>query len=204
MLRALSKHLVCPDTQRPLSLTETSAQGDDVIEGQLSADGAEFAVKNGIPSFVSESVSEDQTVRSFAQKWAKHRYYRAHTAKFYTQWYLDRYDFKNEDGLRAFLKDAKFVLDAGTGAGRDATNFATHSTATVVAADTAWDALTIARDDENVPSNVVHVHADINRLPVPDEFFDFVNCDQVIHHTPDPPTTFKNLRKKLKTYSLLQ
>jgi len=43
------------------------------------------------------------------------------------------------------------------------------------------------------------VHADINRLPFPDGFFDFVNCDQVIHHTPDPPKTFLNLTRKLKT-----
>lgn len=198
MRRALRKHLVCPDSGAPLELEETTVEGDDVIEGALVAGDARYVVREGIPSFVSDDVAEDQTVRSFAQKWAKHRYYRAHTAKFYTEWYISRYDFGDTDGLAAFLKDKAMILDAGTGAGRDATNFANHSEGTVFAADTAWEALSVARADEAVPANIVHLHADVNRLPVPDGFFDFINCDQVIHHTPDPPRTFQNLRRKLK------
>ena len=52
------------------------------------------------------------------------------------------------------------------------------------------------RESEGELGNVQLVHADVNRLPFPDEFFDFINCDQVIHHTPDPPVTFENLREE--------
>jgi SAM-dependent methyltransferase len=67
----------------------------------------------------------------------------------------------------------------------------------VFGVDTAWHALSHAAAQPDRP-NVELVHADINRLPFADDFFDFINCDQVIHHTPDPPRTFETLRKKLK------
>jgi SAM-dependent methyltransferase len=197
MKRTALEPLVCPDTLKPLTLQIARAEGDDVQEGELIAGERKYSIRGGIPSFVSQNVSDDQTVKSFAQKWDKHRYYREHTRKFYTEWYVQRYGFNDVDGLRAFLADKKYVLDAGTGAGRDASNFAQYSDATVYGADTAWYALEVASRDPQRP-NYPLVHADVNRLPFPDEFFDFINCDQVIHHTPDPPTTFKNLAKKLK------
>jgi len=95
----------------------------------------------------------------------------------------------------------RFILDAGTGAGRDAANFSDNCTGTVFGVDTAWHALHEAmkqRRESKSQRFVELVHADINRLPFPDGFFDFVNCDQVIHHTPDPRKTFENLKKKLK------
>lgn len=198
MLRSSLELLVCPHTQQPLTLEVSKEEGDHVIEGVLRAGEHVFPVEEGIPRFVPLDVAEDQTVRSFADKWDKHRYYRTHTADFYTQWYIDRYAFENTDGLRAFLNEHERVLDAGTGSGRDATNFAAHSDATVFGLDTAWNALRIARQ-AGVADNHNLVNADVNTMPFPDEFFDFVSCDQVIHHTPDPRATFENLRRKLKT-----
>src|SRR3989304_4847287 len=117
--------------------------------------------------------------------------------RFYTDWYLQRYGFFEIDALRRFLNGAAFILDAGTGAGRDAANLAENSEATVFAVDTAREALEIARDRISQPQ-VAFVHADLHRLPLSDEFFDFINCDQVIHHTPDPRAAFEILRRKLK------
>jgi SAM-dependent methyltransferase len=198
MKRAWLTHLVHPDTQEPLALEPGGAEGDDILDGRLAAGDESFPIENGVPRFVSPDVAGDQTVRSFAQKWDKHRYYRAHTADFYTQWYIDRYGLAESGGLRGLLDGACFVLDAGTGAGRDSANFAENSDATVFGVDTSFEALSAFREQE-VGKRVALVNADVNRLPFPDEFFDFVNCDQVIHHTPDPPTTFANLKKKLKT-----
>jgi SAM-dependent methyltransferase len=198
MKRAALENLISPDGHTRLTLKVGRAEGDDVLEGELTANGASYPIRSGIPSFVPQAVADDQTVRSFAQKWDKHRYYRQHTARFYTDWYVQRYGFGDVEGLRRFLSDKKLVLDAGTGAGRDASNFAQHSTATVYGVDTSWHALENAAKDPD-RADVARLHADVNQLPFPDEFFDFVNCDQVIHHTPDPPKTFANLRKKLKT-----
>jgi SAM-dependent methyltransferase len=197
MLRSSLEHLVSPTTQAPLTLETKSVDGDDVRDGTLRAGSETFAIVDGIPRFVPEDVASDQTVRSFAQKWAKHRYYREHTVDFYTKWYLDRYDL-GARGLAGLLDGARFALDAGTGSGRDATNFAKNGDALVYGVDTAWEALKVTSAEVHL-KNIAFVHADVNRLPFPDEFFDFINCDQVIHHTPDPPTTFQNLRRKLRT-----
>ena len=198
MKRTAIEHLVCPSTQENLTLRASAEAGGVVEAGELVAGDKTFTIRSGIPSFVGRDVSADQTVKSFGEKWDKHRYYRKHTERFYTDWYLERYALDDIDGLRNMLADKEFILDAGTGAGRDAANFAANSNATVFGVDTAWHALENASQDESRPDAQL-VHADVNRLPVPDEFFDFINCDQVIHHTPDPPQTFANLRKKLKT-----
>jgi SAM-dependent methyltransferase len=179
-------------------LEETAATGDDVLEGTLRAGDRTYIIEKGIPHFVPVDVAEDQTVKAFSQKWDKHRYYRDHTRGFYTDWYVQRYALGDVEGLRKLLSGVKFALDAGTGSGRDANNFAEYSDAMVFGLDTAWHALTNQADNETRPNHAL-VHADVNNMPFPDEFFDFVNCDQVIHHTPDPPATFANLKKKLKT-----
>jgi ubiquinone/menaquinone biosynthesis C-methylase UbiE len=193
------QRLICPARRTSLRADVTAIEGDDVIEGVLIAEGGgPYAVRGGIPDFVSDDVARSQTVQSFGQKWAKHQYYREHTRDFYTDWYLQRYGFVDRAGLRRALEDVRFALDAGTGSGRDAANFAELSDATVYAADTSREALGVARREVTNP-RVAFVQADLNHLPFPDEFFDFISCDQVIHHTPDPRTTFENLRRKLRT-----
>lgn len=197
MKQSLLECLVCPDSRKRLSLDIAEESGDAVLEGTLSGDAVSFPIHFGIPSFVPGGVLETQTVQSFAQKWSLHDYYRRETSRFYTEWYLQRYGFHNENALQEFLEPKRLILDAGTGAGRDAANFARLSQADVFGVDTSIDALRIARKDVDHP-RVSFLHADINELPVPDEFFDFISCDQVIHHTPDPRATFGNLGRKLK------
>ncbi len=197
MKQSLLDSLVCPATQASLRGDIVESSGDEVLEGRLACTTGDYPIQAGIPSFVTPDVLETQTVRSFAQKWSRHGYYRNETSRFYTDWYLQRYGFYDEPGLRRFLEPMKFILDAGTGTGRDAANLAEYSKATVFAVDTALDALKIARKDVSHP-RVAFVHADINRLPFADEFFDFINCDQVIHHTPDPRAAFESLGRKLK------
>ncbi len=197
MLRSAAAHLVSPDTLEPLVLDAAGAAGEEIVDGTLRAGANSYPIAEGIPRFVPEDVAADQTVRSFAQKWDKHRYYRDHTRAFYTEWFLERYALK-DGGLAGFLGGARHVLDAGTGSGRDATNFAQAAPKSQVwGVDTAWEALRTTQRELSLP-NLALVNADVNRMPFPDGFFDVVSCDQVIHHTPDPPRTFKNLAKKLR------
>jgi SAM-dependent methyltransferase len=190
--------LVAPESLEPLTCAVNERNLKEVLEATLATKtGETFPIREGIPSFVPANITDDQTIRSFSQKWAKHRYYREHTRNFYTDWYLQRYGFGDMAGLRSFLARKQFILDAGTGAGRDAQNLAENSDATVFAIDTAWDALSVANADMK-QERVRFVHADLHKLPFPDAFFDLVNCDQVIHHTPDPRAAFTALMRKLK------
>ena len=211
MKRSVLEQLVEPDTGAPLALEVDDERDGDVLEGALRSSaqrstgqrstGQRYRIHHGIPSFVDDEVSDQQTVRSFAEKWDKHRYYREHTRRFYTEWYLQRFGFGSDEGLRAFLADKRTILDAGTGAGRDAQNFADRCDGMVFGVDTAWHALDNAaslRAEAPHARAVELVHADLHRLPFPDGYFDFINCDQVIHHTPDPPRAFACLAKKLR------
>lgn len=198
MNTTLLEKLVCPETQARLSLTDPRYDGDDVRDGVLCANGsARYPIHDGIPRFVPETDEVAQTAESFGQKWRKHEYYREHTARFYTEWFLKRYGFDNSEALGDLLRSASFLLDAGTGSGRDAVNFAKLTDGTVFAVDLTSGSLENARRTVDLP-NIAFLQADINRLPFPDEFFDFINCDQVIHHTPDPPAAFAHLAAKLK------
>jgi SAM-dependent methyltransferase len=186
-------------TLEPLAVRVTEERDGEIWSGSLSAGDTMYPVRCAIPSFVPSDVQADQTIRSFGDKWDLHRYYRKHTERFYTDWYLQRHHLDGIDGLRALLADKRRILDAGTGAGRDAANFAAHSRpgSLVFGVDTAWPALENAKQLGEL-GEVQLVHADVNGLPFPDEYFDFINCDQVIHHTPNPPVTFQNLARKLK------
>lgn len=190
--------LVSPETLEPLQLDVVESSGDEVLGGTLvGIDETSYSIRGGIPDFVPADVAQSQTVRSFAQKWSAHQYYRDHTSRFYTDWYLQRYGFHETKTLREFLRGKEFILDAGSGSGRDAALFAEHSTATVFAVDTSRAALEVAQQQIS-DARVAFLQADLNLLPLPDEFFDFINCDQVIHHTPAPRVTFENLARKLK------
>lgn len=198
MKRSAIACLTDPESQRPLSVMESEDHNDEVQTATLSdGNGASFALSGGIPSFVPASVTQTQTVQSFAQKWEKHTHYREHTGEFYTKWFLERYGLSDLDGLRAVLADTTYILDAGTGSGRDALMFAENSSANVFGVDTARAALDQVKGEVDHP-HVSLVHADLNSMPFPDGFFDFISCDQVIHHTANPRATFEVLRQKLR------
>ncbi|MGD2111638.1 MAG: hypothetical protein PVI86_19860, partial [Phycisphaerae bacterium] len=76
MRASFVKHLVCPKALTPLRLEAGCVSGDCVLEGRLVGPGGGYPIAQGIASFVDESASDTQTVRSFAQKWSAHKYYR--------------------------------------------------------------------------------------------------------------------------------
>lgn len=198
MNAALVEKLLCPRTRQPLAVSIASAVGDDIVNGELSTGhGDRYRIADGIPRFTPADGEPSQTQASFDQKWQAHHGYREQTDAFYRGWFLRRYGFADERALADLLQDANFILDAGTGSGRDADWFAQRTRGTVFAVDFTDGALANARRTVHRP-NVAFVQADLNDLPFPDGFFDFINCDQVIHHTPDPPAAFARLAAKLR------
>jgi SAM-dependent methyltransferase len=174
-----------------------------VARGRLICRGRaahRFPIERGVPVFVQpESGSKEQqrTQRSFSAKWARATDYRAQTGRFYTDWYLQRYGFRTLSGLRRFLSTKRFVLDAGTGTGRDSALYAAHSRAHVFGIDISAGIQTAYRDLKDV-ANLHLLRADLRRLPFPRACFDFIACDQVLHHTPDPKRSLARLLRHLK------
>lgn len=82
------------------------------------------------------------------------------------------------------LKNKK-VLDAGCGSGRLTKNIARFARESY-----GVDMITLPKYD-----NVKFIQANIMNLPFRDDFFDYVYCEGVLHHTPNPKRAFMELAR---------
>ena len=138
------------------------------------------------------------TSRSFRDKWEKN------TNAFYSEtlrensntqrWILERNGFDSLTQFSAYLAESKRILDAGCGNGRVTALLRTIAPeqAEVVGIDLV--AADVARENfKDVP----HTHFETRDL-VGDLTglgqFDFIYCQEVLHHTADPELGFHNLR----------
>jgi SAM-dependent methyltransferase/uncharacterized protein YbaR (Trm112 family) len=194
----------CPTCGAALRLEEDHGGAGDISAGTLvcrGEGGHRYPITVGVPELLPEqgwSTDKRQTERSFSAKWKRAPEYRRRTGPFYTRWYLDRYGFKDLVGLSSFLAGKQRILDAGTGLGRDAMLYAEHLRAEVFGIDISEGIFTAHRELKDVP-NLRLIRADLTRLPFPPACFDFIACDQVLHHTPDPPESLRGLVSRLRS-----
>lgn len=189
MKRSLLEYLCCPVSREPLHLrNEICSIGGEITSGELVANsGACYPITNGVPNLVvrqSLTLEQQKTIDSFSEKWRLAPNYRTATSTYYKQWYLDRYGFKDESALASFLSSKSFILDAGTGLGRDAELFAKLSPGQVFAIDIS-SGVDLAYRQLGDIANLHFLQADLRNPPFRTGFFDFISCDQVIHHTPN-------------------
>lgn len=206
MREFIVEHFVCPDTGAPLRLEVHEKEGAHVRTGVLiSVDDAtrRYPIRGGVPRFVQdEQLPQEQreTVASFAYKWSRIPHY-AHeqaTKRHREQWYFQRFGFTREDqDVHDFLRTARFVLEAGTGTGVDTDLLARNFDGLLFGVDVS-SAIDLAFAQLHDREHVALVQADIGRLPFRPDFFDVVSCDQVLHHTPDPPAYFRRLARVVR------
>jgi SAM-dependent methyltransferase len=143
-------------------------------------------------------MSANNTAQSFSDKWHKN----AGLAFENTldpnseifKWIIERNGFKSGADLRAFLQNKKRVLDGGCGNGRVTALLRTHSnpvTTQVVgidltAADVAAENLASFENVEFFEKNLLDDLSDLGK-------FDFIYCQEVLHHTGDARKGFDNL-----------
>ena len=183
-----------PATGSKLTLNVTEEVDGEIVSGTLD----EYSIVRGVPYlYDTDAVDEEQrqTVDSFSFKWERAANYREGTSEFYWQWYLDRYVQGKESSLKRRLNGARAILDAGTGLGRDAERFRRLSDADVFAVDLS-DGIHPAYDRLH-HAGIHFIRCDVARLPFAPEFFDFISCDQVLHHTPRPQQTLAHLAEHL-------
>src|SRR5439155_2803615 len=92
---------------------------------------------------------------------------------------------------------AQFVLEAGTGTGVD-TDLLTRNFDGLLFGIDISNAIDVAYERFRDVDQVALLQADLGSLPFRPGFFDFISCDQVLHHTPDPPLNFKRLVNLLR------
>ena len=134
------------------------------------------------------------TFKFFDYKWYRLPNYGIDTRHFYKKWYMKRYGYTKKS-LKKFLKDKEYILDAGCGMGRDSRFFSElNPKANIMAVDQS--PIAIKATKKYVPSCNA-IREDIITMKLK-ERFDFISCDQVIHHTPNPNRTLINLMRHLK------
>ena len=137
---------------------------------------------------------KELTFKFFDYKWHKLPNYAENTKSFYKKWYLKRYGHTTGT-LKKFLKDKHKILDAGCGLGRDSNFFAElNPKANITAVDQSPSAVKVTK--KYLPSNCKVIRDDITKMKLKEKF-DFISCDQVIHHTPSPNKTLINLMRHL-------
>jgi SAM-dependent methyltransferase len=94
----------------------------------------------------------------------------------------------------------KNVLEVGCGTGQLAIYFSIGTNNNVVGLDPTIDSLQLARNfsKKNEIKNIQFVNADIFDDVLKDNFFDFIWCSGVLHHTKNPYDAFEILIKSLK------
>lgn len=206
MKQSLPEYLICPRCARNFIADFKKMKKDEVIEGVLTCSNAHrFPIKNGIPRLVYDKASGFvKTEKAFSVKWKNYNK-SLHAKKWYDfqkNWFLDRFGWKNLANFNRFLKTRRFILDAGTGIGNSANLFSTNSQAQVFALD-ASESIDFAYRKYGDKPNIHFIQADLRNLPFKKRFFDFICSDQVLHHTDNTKSSFRNLVNHLQKKGLI-
>ena len=166
--------LRCPECGSPVTLTGT--------EIRCSSCRATYPIVDGIARFTG-----DQHLASFGRQWNKYEV--AHDEE-------DRATFEAKTGIS--LSDLKGlrILDAGCGGGRYS-KVCAEAGAIVTGADHSA-AVVKAKQLCSHLQNVEFVQADLKRLPLQPDSFDFVFSIGVMHHDENTKAVFDAVAKMVK------
>ena len=143
----------------------------------------------------------NNTERSFRDKWEKNTDLAFdHTLSESTdigRWILTRNGWDTHAGLRRFLADKNNILDAGCGNGRVTALLCAHRPAGAKVTGIDLVAATVAEENlrgtPDVQFHAKNLLGDLSDLGP----FDFIYCQEVLHHTGDAEAAFRNLAARL-------
>ena len=197
----LVNYIVCPKCYKGFTLKSKKYEKNEIVSGLLICNNRhKFRIIRGIPRLViDETTGFVKTEEAFSSKWKKYNkfYHQKNWFLHQQNWFLDRFGWKNLNNFNKFLKTRSKILDAGTGIGNSAKLFSANPKSQVFAID-ASESIDFAYKKYGTTSNIHFLQADIRKLPFRKRFFNFICSDQVLHHTKNTETSFKNLTKYLE------
>ena len=155
-------------------------------------------------SKLGTSLSEDgkQTHRSFSDKWTRNPSLGLKQTldpnSMFQKWILERNGWSTGQALKDHLKGRRRILDAGCGNGRVTALLASLAPDTDVVGIDQID-LTPARENTRSFANISFQAADLREKLDAIGSFDFIYCQEVLHHTGDAQASFNNLASLLST-----
>jgi arsenite methyltransferase len=196
--RDLVAQLVDPTTLEPLAL-EADGDGDVEVGVLRSRSGNAYSISNGIPRLLPDvGVDQDQTSRSFGFKWSRRDSYGSPgQRRAYTDWIVARYGFGTVAEIRGFF-DGKRTLDAGCGAGWSSSMWLDDSWRGEFVGVDISDAVDVAQETLGHLPDTAFVQADLMALPFPNESFDVVFAEGVLHHTPSTRGALASVARVLR------
>jgi len=102
--------------------------------------------------------------------------------------------------FKKFVGYNKKVLEIGCGTGQLSIYFSTGNNNLIVSLDATLESLKIAKEfaNKNNINNIEFVNTDIFDDVLAENYFDFIWCNGVLHHTKDPYKAFCIISKSLK------
>jgi len=209
-----------------LRLEAYRREGDHVMEGVLRDSGDSwFPITRGVPCFLGEALRPDfsafaeahglpardvpslstapaeqaLTNVTFSDKWRRFKRYGLESGhqEFLFQWYCRKLGVPDIEALRRFYRGKSLILECGPGSGFNSRFMAESTQGAVISLDISDAAHTTFENTRDLVNCHV-VQADLMDAPVPDDSFDFVIADGVLHHTPDTRAAVLALFRKVK------
>lgn len=210
---------------QPLTIEAFVTEGDQIVEGVLKAtDGRWVPIIDGVPSFLTGVLQQDlsdfaakhgltlhatqareaaseqaKTNETFSDKWTRFKNYglEPQHQEFLYGWFMKKFGLSSLEELKAFHAKRKRILECGPGSGFNARFMAEQTSGEVFALDISAAAMTTFGNTRDLPNCTV-VQADLMEAPFPDDYFDFIIADGVLHHTPDTRAAVEALYRKLQ------
>ncbi|MDP2683946.1 MAG: class I SAM-dependent methyltransferase [bacterium] len=113
-------------------------------------------------------------------------------------WILNRNGFKNSKEFRYYLKNKESILDAGCGNGRITALLRKYSPLTTKITGIDLTSAHIAKNNLKKFNNIKIIKKDLLENLTNLGKFDFIYCQEVLHHTNNPKKAFLNLCKILE------
>jgi len=167
-------------------------------EKKLFNKNSEYPIIDGIPKFVKENTNEPQydIEKCFSYQWTKSEF--GQPEKFsdddIKNDVIETMDLTDED---LSLFENKIVLDVGVGSGASSRLWAPRAKE-FHGVDIGNGIYRATKTLANSVKNPIISHSDLHHLPYPDESFDVIVSNGVLHHTPSTKNALKSIYPKLK------
>ena len=169
----------------------------------LTHDDTKYPIINGVPKFVKENSDDPQydIEKCFSYQWTESNF--GQPDKFsdddIKKDVIETMDLTDDD---LSLFNDKIVLDVGVGSGASSRLWAPRAKE-FHGVDIGNGVYRAKNTLNNSVENPILSHSDLHHLPYPDESFDVIVSNGVLHHTPSTKNALKSVYPKLKKGGLI-